>query len=329
MPHQEVKDNSYLNIQYGTTENSPNVFSAVEKRVNKVNPWILDPQQHYIYVDTFNIPVYSVELFTFRENTYTLSLEFGGTEISKDLIYIPSNSLDNSNEGLVYQYLVFVDMINQTWQSIWDDLKIAEPALPSLYPPHLYYDPSTQLLSLYAEQVYLSAPINIYLNKQMSIKLGSFSQFELSPDKFQLLIRNNFTNTVTFRGQPSFVMANSYVFVQTWSDFERVIIETDTIPVVLEDEGAQADVKRPILTDFIPTQSIDRVTSLQFFDTNAFRRYANLVSSYPQRSLDIRILSENSRGETSAIFINKGTTGTLKLGIRDENYVDLNELVDN
>jgi len=325
MPHESIKDNSYMDILY-TGENPDTAFSPAQLRVNKTDPWIQTPHAHYLSVEKFNIPVYSVPLFTFRENTYTTSLEFNGTEISKDIIYKPSNSLDSSTQGSVYQYVSFIGMINQTWQSIWTDLKLAEPGLPSLYPPHLYYDPQNQLLSLYAEEVYLTTPINIYLNQQLSKKLGSFGQFEITSDKFQLLVKDSFTNSVVFRGEPSYVMTNSYVFIQTWSDFERVLVLTDTIPVVLEGEGSQQDKKRAILTDFIPFQDVDRVTSLQYFNKGN-SRLANMISNYPLRSVDLRVVAENSFGELSPIYINRGTTGSVKLGIFDEDYVNLNQTI--
>ena len=103
-----------------------------------------------------------------------------------------------------------------------------------------------------------------------------------------LAIKDFKNNATTIGGKLYYSTHQSAPALELWGDFETILFETDSIPVSAENIGAQANIRRHVLTDFHPGQGVNNRQSIQFLPQGPLRFYS-LTSKYPLRTINMRI----------------------------------------
>jgi hypothetical protein len=154
----------------------------------------------------------------------------------------------------------------------------------------------------YIEIIFSAKVFEYYTNLQ---------DFFLNDDETRINVYDTFDNTTTFNGKPYFSMQQSQPSLELFSDIQKLVVFSNTIPIVQELQPAQDDVTRRVLFDFNVVGVADK-GQINYFPQGPLRYYS-LVSSYPLKQIDCEIRWESKDGTTYPIFINTNTTASLKL----------------
>ena len=310
--HNRNVDQIYYNVRIGGDKDIPQpaIFS-----INRVDTILDTPSDFVINIDEFTLPLLSIPLFQFFEAQYTITLEYNGTSVSKDLIYIPTGQGPGVpvNEGPVYSYYSQIQSYNIALQSAFADLQILEPLIPATTAPYVTLE--NNLLSINAEVAYesnLPNPIKIIFNKNCAVQYTNLPQFFITPDSIQFFIQNLYTNTFTQGPLTYYKMTQSQIGIQTWGKLNRILFETATIPVNRELVGTQTDVQVQILSDFNIEQDQNQPIDLTFQPKGPIR-ISGLISDYPLKQIDINLRWFSDDGTSSIIILPVGRTATIKL----------------
>lgn len=289
-------DHIYFNIEISnpllkgnTTENNYIPASFYE---NLTQPLLSNPSEYYISIVRFRVPGTSIPIFiadiinnqpNINLTAYVVCLSYQGNDFPQNIIYQPDNisqlpkppipfqDLDTTYY-YVYSYQHMIDMINIAFESSFAALKAAFPAAPPTQPPFLYYDATTQLISIvfqteYAKPNSITSYVNnilgdnflngfpFYLNtispdlvngKDLQFKIGqinypsgpyiagkNYNNAYTAP----LTVSNFYTTDVVafpFPPPPYITLTQEYVSLQQWNSFKNIVFLSGTLPVQAE-----------------------------------------------------------------------------------------------
>lgn len=310
--HNRHQDQIYYNVRIGGNKDIPEpaTFS-----INRVETIIDQPDEWVLNIDTFTLPLFSIPLFQFFEAQYTITLEYNGSSVTKDLIYVPTATGPGIPvaDGPVYSYYSHIQSYNNAFKSAFTDLQLLQPLIPATTAPYVTLE--NNLLSINAEVAYesnLANPIKIIFNKNCAVQFTNLPQFFITPDSIQFFIQNLYTNTFTKGALTYYKMTQSQVGIQTWGKLNRILFETATIPVNRELVGTQTDIQVQILSDFNIAQDPNQPMDLLFQPKGPIR-VSNLISDYPLKQIDINLRWFSDDGTSSIIILPAGRTATIKL----------------
>ena len=286
---------------------------------NRTVPVLSNPQEYDLACVRMLIPSFNIPLLFFPSDNFYVKLKYGSFEVQTDLQYIPnatSNPFASFNKLPVYDY-------SEITQSLNNALATAKTSLDGLVPtaafdaPFMTYEASTQLFSLNAETAGYDESLGPgnYIEIIFSAKLFEFytnlQDFFLNEFETRINVYDAFNNSTTFNGKPYLFMQQSQPSLELFSDLRKIVVFSNSIPIVPELQPTQDNVTRRVLFDFNVTGTADK-SSISYYPQGPLRFY-NMVSSYELKQIDCEIRWESQDGETYPIFINKGTTASLKL----------------
>jgi hypothetical protein len=315
MADQDNIENIYYNVVI-SSENSVDKTSEgyplANFKENRVQPIIEYPENFELAIERFKIPTFSIPIMIWRENYYEVRMSYNGTTINKYLEFNPDPLSQRLYGKVVYNYQQFIDSINEALADAFTDLKAIEGAAPPTEAPFVTYDGTTQLCTLYGEQLYnnaIGAPDTIAVDFNESLfflfpSLAAYSKFGPTPDSiyYELVIKSNRTNETTYNGKPYYTMLQEYSTLALWSDLQQIIFETSTIPVVPENNSGQTNITNQIVTDFEPLSGTAVRDSLIFFPQGPLRWYS-LKSKKPIRSIDIQVKWKDKLGVVRPVYV--------------------------
>ena len=170
------EDNVYFNINL--VNNNP--FSVpCQFTETLTNDIVGNTNDYYLSIIRFSIDGGSMPIFFFKDNVggqplsgYWITLSYLGVNYSLpvvyDSLYTPGATSPPYNRS-VYFYQAFLHMINTTFANIF----IANPGVFPIgsVAPYMLFDPTTGLISLYAQSLYyadtLANPITIFFNTRL------------------------------------------------------------------------------------------------------------------------------------------------------------------
>ena len=100
-----------------------------------------------------------------------------------------------------------------------------------------------------------------------------------------------------------------------WNDFQNLLFQSNTIPVVPELLGTSTQNTRRVLTDFNPQASFFDRTPLQFFPQGPLRWY-DLKSSQPLNQIDLIVSWVDKAGKLYPINLLREDTLSVKILFR-------------
>ena len=317
-----TEEQIYYNISIGGNGTSPTLAKFDVNRVDKI---LTNPSDWVINVESFTIPLFSIPLFQFfKTGPFFITLEYNGSSVAKELVYIPSGvGFAPVSSGPVYSYQNFIQTYNIAFRDAFADLLVLQPLIPATRAPFITLNGN--LLSINCEAAYesnLPNPINIFMNKFSAQQFTNLPQFFETPDRIQFLIVNQYNN---FNGG-FFKMTQSIEGISTWSSLNRILLETNTIPVDKQLVGSQNDIQSQVIEDFIVLPDPNRPLDLIFKPVGPIR-INTLTSNYPLSSIDVSIRWFSDEGESQIIILPANKQASIKLrftkrDILNERFVD-------
>lgn len=311
------EDNIYYNI---TIKGDAKTGGQAIFRENRVGVIIENPSHYQLAVERFSVPSINIPILIFDNRDFKISFQFDNLTITKPLIWIP-NDINVSQPKYLWHYQEMLNMINVAFESAFTDMKLAKPLAPPTEAPFLTYNPTTQLITLNAEQTYNSSgvpTINIFFNLQLFNIMPSFVNFEQEekePLAHQILVQDLKFNRTTFNGKPYFNVVQEFTTLSLWNDLQSIVFMTDSIPTTPELDSSQKNITQRVITDFEPLTGINDRQNIQYYPQGPLRFY-DLDSSYPLRTIDLTVYWKSTLGVLYPIYINDTDVLTVKLLFR-------------
>lgn len=262
-----AQDNIYYDVNIKNTQNVviPAYYNKSEKTTIVDNP-----NDYYACVLKFVIPATAIPIFKFRSDTYYISSSYNGNTISTPVNLI--NQTIPIDGDLIYNYQLFVEMINATFRTNLIDLwttygpiaGIPDPTVPTNQVPVMVYtDDSTPIYIRYPDGYNEGSGTNleIFFNYRLFKFFQNFPHLFNATDynsnlAYQLRIYNTGDNFETITSGPYagdyYIMSQDSPTFYLWWDIKDVIITTD-LPIASEVIGSidpRGDYKTlEILTD--------------------------------------------------------------------------------
>ncbi len=332
---QSKEDNIYYNILIKNKDTESRTRAVADFTENRVQPILMRPSDYEVAVVRFSVPMFELPLLFFRDGNppfapsqkYTLTLSFGGTDITKTLVFV-QNEYPESMYGIdsIWNYNEMVSIINTAFKDAYTDLLLAEPTIPPTEAPFIAFFQDNETFSLYAEQLYdvdsVLPTVEIYFNFELFRLMSTLLTISHSggvggnPDKkFQMIVKDQNLNHSTQNGKPYYIMRQDSPTLYLWGELTSLIFETHAIPVNPELLPAQQNVIRTVLTDFEPVSDAPSREVIQFFPQGPLRWY-DLNSAYPLRSIDMRVRWTDRLGISRPVFVTGEDALTVKLQFR-------------
>ena len=285
---------------------------------NRTVPIVNNPSDYDLACVRLLVPSFNIPLLFFPETNFYVKLKYGGVEAKTDLIWIPnaSNSPFVPGKNAVYDF-------SEITQSLNIALNTCKTTLDSLAPtaafdaPFVTYDAPSELFSLNAEKAGYDQDLgpNNYIEIIFSAKVFEYytnlQDFFLNQDETRLAVYDTFNNSTTFNGKPYFFMQQSQPSLELFSDIQKIVVFSNSIPIVQELQPTQDDVTQRVLFDFNVTGIADK-SVINYFPQGPLRYYS-LVSNYPLKQIDCEIRWEAKDGQTYPININIDNTASIKI----------------
>jgi len=294
----------------------------------RVQPIIDNPTEWELTIERFFVPAVDIPIMIFKDNYYSITLSFDGVDITETLIWIPNKSYSGLYGQDVWNYQEMLDIVNVAFTHAYNQLKAIKPALTPTEPPFITYEADSRLFVFNAERlydpIYNGAPtVEIYMNIQLFKLFNSFQDFEseeLQPKAHRILVKNNGNNLTTINGKAYYSTYGEWTTLFGWNDLQSIVFETNSIPVVPENQQSQNNQTQQIITDFEPLQDINNRSAIQFFPQGELRYYS-LNSTTPLYNMNLSVFWKDKEGNFYPIYINDTETLTIKILFRKRLYL--------
>jgi hypothetical protein len=316
-------------------------------------PWLYNPDKYYGSIVQFNIqntdvPFLDVVIVPNQGNInltiYTIMLEYNGTQIFQPVIYIPQDKtakaplppnqypdgFQESDTGYyqIYSYAYFCELVNNAFQSAYNQLQINYPTLPDNAQPMIQYNPVTKLFyitcnaTLYDQ--YETSPINIYMNSPLYHLYLFFtsSRFIINNESYHLLLLNQTTSQIQ---NNILTIVQELQSINLWSQIASLVIATQTIPIVRSQTFSPALFYNGVIepsNNNSQTQSILLEYSVEdsiytrniVYNPTAQYRLFELDGLNPLYNLDFQFFYRSTFGYMNPIYLNSGSSLSVKMG---------------
>jgi hypothetical protein len=226
----------------------------------------------------------------------------------------------------------FMRLINKALLSA-HNLLVANgaPGLVLNFPPFLYYNTTTNLISLYAPVAYNSdnvTPINIYFNASLISNFGSslpsevISHFSIDGRDVQIFVHDDIINrqSITYPGPviiDYFVMTQEYNALSLMLDFASIVVTSTSLPMRNEWINIQGNNDNnflSVLSDFlVPPVTGNEIRNRVIYYPTAQFRYSTLISELPINVIDIQFYWKSKQGRLFPIFLSPFREGSIKI----------------
>ena len=324
-PEEQDEDNIYYNIDI-INRNSNLIPEQAVYDVNRVDPILTNPSKYVVSVARFEIPT-TIPLFIFPEpSKYELLVAL--EDLTNPLVPIVSKFpvvfVDYCTacfyERGVYYVNHLLKMVNTTFQTCYDNMKLINPGYLPTQAPYITYDPATTLMTLWADEEYLD--IDRYQILMSNIIHNQFFGSFLSKAFFQnitainktdvqLLVENQYTNEETINGTKFYKMVGEYSTLPLFNQIQQILIESDSMNIDGEiQSGTLPNVKR-LLTDFEPPSD---VSNRQYYTYNpSIYRWYNLLSTTPMNRISCKVFITYSTGQEFPLYLLYNELVSIKL----------------
>jgi hypothetical protein len=316
---EDTGDHIYYNIDIRRTDQNKGVAVFNETRVE---PILQKPSDYELAVVRFSIPSQSIPIFLWRENALNVTISYLNFDFKTTLQHIPNTPAGSPFDfygPAIWNYADLIDSINVGLLASFNAFVAGTPAFAGkpTTAPYMIFNAETSLCSLIAEQAYdttIANPVYIYFNRNMINYFPALQNFDADDgDKAAWIrVKDNFNNTFVEGGITYYEVKEEYTTLFLWNDLQKILLETDAIPVRQELLGTQTNKLRKIITDFEPLSSINDRSQIQYFPQGPLRFY-DLISDYPLRDMNLNIRWETKDGRTFPLYLNDYDNATVKL----------------
>lgn len=323
-------------------------------------PIINNPADYYCSIIRFKVPCLSIPMSIFQVQTpiagpadigkgvYSFTMEYLGFTTTQEFLQMipevgpPTLVLPTAPAALqdfdnryywIYHYQTWINMFNVALTNLIAQVNAHFAIVPPIEAPFFHYEPTTQLVSIYAQKQYfdqsLANFVSIYFNEPTSIILIPFDYKTFNyndpfgKDKL-LLIQNKNNINVIQRGLPP---VDYLVVSQPFSEFAylnamkslvigtnmNIIPEQSFINNPSEDQNVNF-VK--ILTDYIPDlsnqTSMGNCERVYIYNAQSLYRVFQFNQSLPLYNFNVIIYWLDIYGNYHPLYIKKNLECNLK-----------------
>jgi len=274
------------------------------------------PDDYELAIVRFKIPRTSIPMLFFKPDYWYITLKIGSDEYTEPLVFIP-NSASTTDRDAIYVHQEMVDIINNAFQAAFVGLNAAH-TITSDFPPLISFNPVTKLFNLEVQQNYLADGIEIIFNRQLMNLFSSFQNFFLTNTgnvNYRIIVADRVTNTGSLNSQLSYNMLQDFPTEASLSMLQSIRIETDSVPILRELDGAQKDISSSLLTDFNVSSTSYDTSDLIFFPQGPLR-YLDLISKYPLNQIDFSVFYVTKDDEKILLQLNSNESLNIKFLFR-------------
>lgn len=170
------KDNDPDHVYYNVIiNNTGTTLKAANFSETRTFPILNKQSDYYLTVPRFSVPALAIPMFTFVDNTYSVTLQYNAT-ISQTYLTYTSNNTGTAKTIDSYQQML--DSINTAFQTSFTALGVLPTATEA---PYMIYEPSTQLFSLVAQKALVTDGVSVYFNQALALLFPLFNYIVTIP----------------------------------------------------------------------------------------------------------------------------------------------------
>ena len=322
---------------------------------NNSTPILANPSEYYGSIIRFSIPCFTVPLIQFLVNTpvldvnqgiYSFTLEYNGifsdqeyytyiTQIEDSPIPLVGTPLQDFSSFyyFVYGYSVWVNYQNKCLAAAFANLS-GKTTLPAgSVAPYFYYEPTTQLITLYAQtssyNTSLETPIKIYFNTVSQQYFNGFPYIEKGlgtangADCYFIIRDVNSQNIETIDNIQYVAMSQEFVSLGYLSPLKNILITTNMnvnseVFYINQPGTGQNNNFINVLTDFIPDLSsaggeAGIGSKIFIYNAPSLYRVFEFKTNTPLYSVSLGVSWVDQLGNIYPLYLNKGTIATIKM----------------
>jgi hypothetical protein len=307
----DEQNNIYFNINTQTINRSIFQFDK-----NRVQPILKNPSEYELGVVRFSVPSTSIPIQNWKNNKYKIGIEHLGTTVEKYVEFVPNSAkgpLYPNTIGQVWSYQEWCSIMSNCLKELHNEMVALNPAFPASTPILWKIQPGSNIMSLYCPAGYANADVKLYFNWVL-LSESIFQAYLDEADKFYVNIKDRITNRTTYGGG-GYIMSQEYETTTLISDYDKLVFETNAIPVNPELLGTSINETRQVITDFdiagIPRDGLN----IQYYPSGPIRHY-QLISNYPLHRVDLVIQWEDTDGNLFPIFLEEESQISVKIHFR-------------
>ena len=311
MSGQDEQDNIYFNINTESINRS--VFQFDE---NRVQPVLKNPSQYELAVVRCSVPSSSIPVQNWKPNRYKIGIEYLGTLVEKYVEFVPNSAkgpLYSNTIGQIWSYQEWCSIMSNCLAELHNEIVALEPTFPASTPILWKIHPDSSIMSLYCPAGYADSDVKLYFN-WILLTQSVFQAFLEEEDKYRIFIKDKITNRTTYGGG-GYIMSQEYPTITLISDTDKLVFETNSIPVIPELLGTSINETRQVITDFDIAGLQRDGLNIQFFPKGPIRYY-QLSSNYPLHRLDLVIQWEDKEGNLFPIYLEEENQISVKIHFR-------------
>ena len=310
----DKQDNIYFNINTQSLNRS--VFQFDEQRVQ---PILDNPSDYELAVVRCSVPTSSIPIQNWKANKYKIGIEYLGEVVEKYVEFVPNSArgpLYENTIGQIWSYQEWCSIMTNCLAELHNEMVALKPSFPAS--THILWkiEPESSIMSLYCPAGYANPAVKVYFN-WILLTESVFQAFLENEDKFYILIKDKITNRTNYGGG-GYIMSQEYETTTLISDYDKLVFETNSVPVQPELLGTAINETRQVITDFdiagLPRDGLN----IQYFPKGPIRYY-ELKSKYPLRSIDLVIQWEDKTGNLFPIFLEISSQISVKIHFKKKN----------
>lgn len=312
-------DNIYYNLSvYNPVDNNELIEAVYSETRNET--FGINPEEYALSVIRFNIPNTNIPIFSFQDNSYSVTLSFGGNDLQEFVVYIPSSNEDIGVNQPIFKFQQFIDQINTALTNCYNNFVATYGAFPTATrAPYMTYSNTGKNFSIHVEKAYETDGIQLFMNWELFRFFETFEIIfngynQLLGKDIEIMIKDNFNNT-----DPD--DATLYKFTQEiksfylWYDISKINILSSTLNTESEYIGNKQgkNATLDILTDFTPSvteESFD--TNYIFFPVGPYR-LIDFNSNQDLRTFEFRVRWEDKYGNSYPLYLSPSDELNIKL----------------
>ena len=319
----------YYNVNIQGSKDPEGIINA-EFRENRTVAILDDPSLFQISIVRFNISGIYIPIFRwatqFPESNEDPNLKvyftFNNVVVSRNLTFFQkTNHFAPNLVRNIWNYTDFLTYLNIAIQEAFDEISL-QAGFPATRAPSFYLDPVSRLISMFVQKSMDSnSGVKMAFSNLLYAYFPSFpivEEEDLIPSKYLYYLDMYSTplNNITYGGEEGYQIIQEFSTIGLWNGVNKILFESSTIPLNPELEQGTTDIVQRTIFDFtLDNDNINNRTEI-FYNNTGGQRYADLMSNYPLKKLDLQISILYRDGTVEPLRLNSLDHATCKFEFR-------------
>jgi len=307
--------------------NANNIYFNVKSKINPVRvtfafdetrsqPILENPSDYEMAVVEFYVPSNSIPVMNWKNDYYKIKIQYLGNIVEEYVPFIPNSTkgpLYPNTIGQVWSYQEWCSIISSSFATLHNQMKAIDPAFPPTEPILVTIEPDTGLIRLLCPDGYRDPDVGVFLNWILETQLV-IPSVQTGVDEFKLNIRDLKWNRNNYGGGGVSIW-QEYDTRSLIKTLDKILVETNSVPVNPELIGATRNETIIVLTDFNASISVRDSIAIQYQPKGPIRYY-QMNSQFPLHRLDFVVQWQDVDGNRYPIFLETFDRTTMKIHFR-------------